>query len=221
MKPFISFLFFITIVFCAQAQKYKSFKRSPKGDTLNAITQDDKKIGKWVIHVDELRGEPGYEEEGVYSTKGEKDGVWRKYNLQGDIIGVENYKNGGKDGIQQYFTPLGDLVREESWKGYDPENPYDTIPIYGTGSGEILDYKIVKAEPYSVKHGEWKFYDPSTGELIKKEEYNLNVLVVPKPKTEEPVVTKKREVPKTAEMLEWEKKNSGKKKALREGRTCL
>lgn len=84
-----------------------------------------------------------------------------------------------------------------------------------------MDYKIVKAEPYSVKHGEWKFYDPATGELIKKEEYNLNVLVVPKPKTEVPIVTKKKEVPKTAEMLEWEKKNSGKKKALREGRTGL
>ena len=207
----------------ATAQKYKSFKLSAKGDTLNATTQDGLKQGKWVVRVDEIRGEPGYEEEGLYN-KGQKEGLWRRYNLTGDLISVENFLHGGKDGLQQYFTYLGDLEREENWRGYNPDSPYDTIAIYGTGSGEIIDYKIVKAEPYSVKHGEWKYYEPGTGRLIKKEDYDRNQLIVPKPKETAPVAAapaKKKETPKTAEMLEWEKKNKGKKRVLRDGKTGL
>ena len=111
--------------------------------------------------------EPGYEEEGIFK-KDKKEGIWRIYNLTGDLIAVELYKLGGKDGIQQYYTYLGDLVREESWRGYNPDAPYDTIPIYGAGNNEILNYKIVKAEQYSVKHGEWKYYDPANGGRIVK-----------------------------------------------------
>src|SRR4051812_28703092 len=90
--------------------QYKSFQLNAAGDTINAITKDDLKQGKWVIHVDEVRGEPGYEEEGIF-VKGKKEGIWRHYNLTGDIIAVEFYKHGGKDGIQQYYTYLGDLLR--------------------------------------------------------------------------------------------------------------
>ncbi len=94
-----------------------------------------------------------------------RDGLWRKYTLQSDLIAIENYKYGGKDGLCQYFTPMGDLMREENWRAYNPDQPYDTIPVYGQGNNEILSYKIVKAEQYSVKNGDWTYYDPSTGEL--------------------------------------------------------
>ncbi|MEO6404277.1 MAG: hypothetical protein ABIY51_02395 [Ferruginibacter sp.] len=222
LKPFLIFFTFLLSAFSLQAQ-YKKFSLSAKGDTINIINQKAEKQGKWVINVPELRGEPGYEEEGIFK-KGVKDGVWRQYSLQGDIIAVENWKNGGKDGLQQYFTYLGDLVLEENWRGYDPDAPYDTIPIYGTGSGEIIDYKIVKAEQYSVKNGEWRYYEPGTGRLIKKEQWERNNLVVPGVnKATVAIVTnapaKKPE--KTAQMLEWEKKNKGKKKVVRDGRTGL
>lgn len=203
----------------AMAQ-YKSYKISVKGDTINAINSEGQKTGKWINTVEELRGEPGYEEEGVYA-KGLKTGQWRKYTPEGDLLAIENFKNGGKDGLQQYFTYLGDLIREESWKGYDPEHPYDTIPVYGTGSGEIIEMKIVKAEQYSVKHGMWRFYEPGTGRLIKEEEYERNVAKPTAPITSNADLGKKKEVPKTAEMLEWEKKNRGKKGALRDGKTGL
>ena len=36
-----------------------------------------------------------------------REGVWRKYTLQSDLIAIENYKYGGKDGLSQYYTPLG------------------------------------------------------------------------------------------------------------------
>jgi len=202
--------------------QYKSFKLNADGDTLNAITNSGLKQGKWVIHVDEIRGEPGYEEEGIFA-KNKKEGIWRLYNLTGDLIGVENYKLGGKDGVQQYYTYLGDLVREESWRAYNPDAPFDTIPIYGIGSNEILEFKIVKAEQYSVKHGEFKYYEPGTGILMKTEKYDRGLLVTPgAPVVPLTTVTEKpKKIEKTPEMLEWEKKNKGKKKVVRDGRTVL
>ena len=152
--------------------------------------------------------------EGIYA-KDKKEGVWRLYNLTGDLIGVEYYKFGGKDGIQQYYTYLGDLVREESWRGYNPDAPYDTIPVYGP-SGDVMDYKIVKAEQYSVKNGDWKFYEAGSGRLIKAEVWDRGHLVMPTTPEDK---DKAKKPEKTPEMIQWEKKNSGKKNALRDGRT--
>ncbi|MBK8611831.1 MAG: hypothetical protein IPL84_18355 [Chitinophagaceae bacterium] len=209
------FLFFMN----GEAQ-YKTYKLSSEGDTLNAVDHNDKKQGKWVNHMEPLRGEPGYEEEGVYLDDN-KEGIWRKYSLEGDIIAVEFYKLGGKDGIQQYYTYLGDLTREESWRAYDPEAPYDTVAVYGEGNNEIIDYKITKAEQYSVRHGEWKYFDPGTGRLIKVEKFERGHLVKPvaDSKAVAAPIEKKKEVEKTPEMIEWEKKNRGKKNAVRDGRT--
>jgi hypothetical protein len=213
-------------LFCAnivQAQ-LKDYTISPKGDTVNGVNKNGEKQGKWVIRVEEVRGEPGYEEEGEFK-KGKKEGVWRVYNLTGDLIGIENYVNGGKHGLQQYFSFLGDLVREEQWRGYNPDAPYDTIAVYGTGSNEIIDYKIVKAEQYSVKHGQWRYFEPGTGRLLKTEEYDHNRLVLPaaaKPvaaNTPDPKAKKK--VEKTPEMQAWDKKAKGKKKIIRDGSTGL
>lgn len=211
---FIALQFFLLQ---ANAQ-YKTYKISVKGDTINAIDNKGLKEGKWVIHVDPLRGEDGYEEEGVFLND-KKDGAWRRYTLKGDIIAIENYKYGGKDGLSQYFTALGDLTREENWRAYNPDAPYDTIPIFGTGSNEILSYKIVKAEQYSIKNGDWTYYDPGTGRILKLEKYDRGVLL-DQPKTTEVVSDEpmKKIVPK--EVLDYQKKNSGKKKVkVRDGST--
>ncbi len=213
----------VTLFFVENADaQYKEFKISPKGDTINAVTAKGLKHGKWVVRMPELRGEPGYDEEGIYRN-GVKEGLWRRYTLEGDIIAVENYKRGGKHGLQQYYTPVGELILEENWRGYDPDAPYDTIAVYGTASNEVVEFKIVKAEQYSVKQGEWKYYDPATGRLIKSEQWERNVLV--NPNAPKPVITaatgEKKKVEKTAEMLEWEKKNRGKKGAIRDGKTGL
>lgn len=198
----------VPFIMASASAQYKTYKISPKGDTLNAIDNNGLKQGKWVVHVDPLRGEPGYEEEGIFIND-KKEGQWRKYSLMGDLIAYENYKNGDKDGKSEYFTNLGDLIREENWRGYNPDQPYDTIPVYGTGSNEILSYKIIKAQPYSVKDGDWTYYEPGTGKIIKTEKYDRGFLVEqPKPAlvSEEPM---KKIVPK--EVLEWQEKNSHKK----------
>ncbi len=201
--------------------QYKEFKLTQFGDTINAINKDGQKVGKWVTETSELRGEPGFVEEGIYK-KGEKDGYWRKYSNQGDLLAMEHYILGGKDGLQQYFSFLGDLEREENWKGYNPDSPYDTIAVYGTGNGEIVDYKIVKALPYSVKDGEWRYFE--SGRLLRSEQWSVNNLVNPKAsassRTKTPYV-KPEKLEKPPAMVEWEKKNKGKKNVIRDGQTHL
>ena len=197
--------------------QYKTYIISIHGDTLNGIDNKGFKQGKWVVHVNPLRGEPGYEEEGIF-VNNKKEGVWRKYTLTGDLLAVEKYAYGGKDGLSQYFTPFGELVREENWRGYNPNIPYDTIAVYGTGSNEIISYKIVKAEQYSVKDGSWTYFDPATGRIMKIEKYDRGRLIeAPKPED----VTTDQPKPKTVppEVLEYQKKNSGKKVKVRDGST--
>lgn len=206
------------LVFSSADAQYKSYKISVKGDTINAVDNKQMKQGKWVIHVDPLRGEPGYEAEGIFMND-KKEGMWRTYTLKGDLLSIENYQFGGKDGTSQYFTALGDLIREESWRAYNPNQPYDTIPVYGTGSNEILSYKIVKAEQYSVKNGDWTYYDPGTGRILKIEKYDRGRLLE-QPKSTEVVTDEpmKKIVPK--EVVEYQKKNSGRKKVrVRDGST--
>jgi antitoxin component YwqK of YwqJK toxin-antitoxin module len=216
IKSFVYLMIAMSFCYTATAQ-YKTYKLSAKGDTLNAIDKNGLKEGKWVVHVNPLRGEPGYEEEGIFQ-KNQKNGMWRKYTLQGDVIAIESYKYGGKDGLSQYFTPLGELDREENWKGYNPDAPYDTIAIYGTGSNEIISFKVVKAEQYSVKNGNWTYYDPSTRRVLKIEKYDHNRLIQ-QPK-EDVVTEEPKKIAKPAEVLEYEKKNSGRKKVkTRDGQT--
>lgn len=197
--------------------QYKSFKLAVNGDTINIIDKKDMKQGKWVTHVDPLRGEPGYEEEGIFINN-KKDGPWRKYTLSGDFIAMENYLDGGLDGKSSYFTAFGEILREESWHAFNPNQPYDTIGVYGEDNNQIVSYKIVKAEPYSVKDGDWTFYDPATGRILKSETYERGRLIkAPKTLTalDEPM---KKIKPK--EVLEYEKKNSGKKSVkVRDGQT--
>jgi antitoxin component YwqK of YwqJK toxin-antitoxin module len=210
---------FLSIVFNAKSQ-YISYTISVKSDTINIIDHQNLKQGKWVVHVEPLRGEPGYEDEGVFLND-KKEGPWRKYTLNGDFIALENYKHGEKDGTSQYLTIYGDLLREENWRAYNPNSPYDTIPVYGPGNNEILSYKIIKAVPYSVKHGSWIYYNPITGLIIKREEYDRGRLLEGAPTLTTTVEDEKpMEKIKPKEVIEYDKKNNKKKKVkVRDGQT--
>ena len=95
-KKIILIFIAIQFIFFGASAQYKTYKISPKGDTLNAIDNNSLKQGKWVIHVDPLRGEPGYEEEGIFLNN-KKEGHWRKQNLMETLIGYITYKKGDKD----------------------------------------------------------------------------------------------------------------------------
>lgn len=208
-----------SMIFLSANAQWKDYMIGTKGDTLNRIDQQNQKQGPWVIRIDEVRGEPGYEEEGIFRNN-KKEGVWRKYNLQGDLVAIENYRWGNKDGVQQYYTMFGDLIREESWRAINPDNQYDTVPVYDLEKPDFIkEYRIVKVDGYSYKHGKWKFYDPPDTKVVKSEMYFMDKIQNGDEgvaKAEE----KKKETPKTKEILEYEKKNAGKKKIkVRTGQT--
>jgi hypothetical protein len=204
--------------------QWKSFIISVKGDTLNRVDQKGRNQGPWFVHVDDLRGERGYEEEGYYEND-LKEGTWKRFSLQGIKIAEESYRWGKLNGRQKYYTYNGGLLREESWRAMDPANPYDTVPVVDVNDPtKILKRVVVKNEGVSLKHGEWNYYDPSEGVIVKTEKYQLNKLVNDagealddelKPidiaaKSKADTGNKKTALPKVAQ--DYEKKNSGKKK---------
>ena len=97
MKKLSFTILLLSVFSCFATAQWKSYKISVKKDTINEVDMNGLKQGRWVVHVDPLRGERGYEEVGVF-VNNKKEGHWRKYTLQGDIIAYENYLNGDKQG---------------------------------------------------------------------------------------------------------------------------
>ena len=213
----IIFILFLVISVNGYSQ-WKSYKIGVNGDTLNCVDKKDLKQGKWLNHVDELRGEPGYEEEGEFKD-GRKEGMWRIYDLQGDLTGIENYRWGNKDGLCQYFNTTGALLRDETWKALNPDKQYDTLEIEDIDHLNQYKTVVVKNEGIGLKHGMWKYYDPTTGMISKTETYTLGKLETPK---NNPNAIAANDSTKTSvkpkEVLDYEKKNAGKKKVkVRDG----
>jgi hypothetical protein len=213
----------------------KSYIIGVKGDTLNCVDMKGLKQGRWVIHVDNLRGERGYEEEGVFLND-KKEGLWRRFSLEGDLIAMENYRWGGKDGKSLYINAMGNPIREETWRAVNPDNPYDTVNVYDPNDPtKVIAAQVIKMEGYSLKHGAWKYYDTFTGKLEKTEYFYFDkparktgimddeLAPIPVSENGEEVATTdepKKPVTKPKEVLEFEKKNSGKKKVrVRDGQT--
>ncbi len=189
-----------------------SFVIGVKGDTLDKVDAKNLRQGKWVIRTDEVRGEPGFEEEGEYKNN-RKEGTWRIYSLDGDLTGLEFYRWGNKDGNCQYFTRSGALVREESWRALNPDKLYDTLEIEDID--HLNEYKtvIVKNEGVAIRHGQWKFYNPSTGMIDKTQTYTMGKLETAKSDSgsdSTKLAAKTMVKPKVVQ--DFEKKNAGKKK---------
>lgn len=212
----------------------KDYTISVKGDTLNCTDIKDLKQGKWVIRYDEVRGEPGYEEEGEFRN-GKKEGPWRVYTLMGDVLAIEYYRWGNKHGKQQYFNAMGDMIREESWLAQNPDKPTETIEVYDVNDPKKVYLVEVKMEASSVAHGFWTIYEPGSGKVLRKENFILgklddgsgtaNGIIKKDPNdpananstTDKPAPKEKA---KPKEILEYEKKNAGKKKIkVRTGQT--
>lgn len=208
----------------------KTYIIGVRKDTLNCTDANNLKQGKWVVKMPELRGEPGYEAEGIFRDD-KKEGLWRLYNLDGDLIAMENYKWGYKNGSCQYFNVYG-LQREEQWKATNPENPYDTIDVPDIKTDTVYK-KIIKVDASTVRQGLWKYFNPATGEVIRTEEYILDELKAARNITTSAAKDDPRKL-KTAgadssiasskekppEVLQYEKKNSKKKKIkVRDGVT--
>ena len=229
MRFILVFIFLISISGFGQ---WKDYIISVKGDTLNRVDMKERKQGPWVIHADEMRGEQGYDEQG-YFIDDRKDGKWVRFSLMGDKITEENYRWGVLDGKNRYYNRTGALIREESWRAVDPSKTLDTVDVYDVKDPtKVVDVVVVKVEGLTVKHGLWTYYDPEWGGIEKTERYWMNKLQsgdgsdddlkpidisTAKAKSD---TTGKKIVTKPKEVLDYEKKNAGKKKIkVRDGRT--
>jgi antitoxin component YwqK of YwqJK toxin-antitoxin module len=168
-----------------------------------------------VNHVDELRGEPGFEEEGVYKDA-RKEGTWRIYSLQGDLIGLEYYKWGNKNGVCQYFGINGSLLREESWVALNPNKQYDTLVIEDIDHPDKYKTVIVKNEGVAIRDGVWKVYDPNGGTVSRIDTYELGKLMKSQV-GQRAMPDSSQAVAKPKEVLEFEKKTGKKKVKVQDG----
>ncbi len=174
------FLFLFLLFSAAAYSQCKTFKLSDSGDTLNCTDIQGLKQGKWTVHVNPLRGNPGYEEEGIFRDD-KKEGLWKQFSLMGDKIAEENYRWGNKNGRCLYFTVAG-LEHEESWKA--PTNPtqkFDTILVQDPKKLNQFERVVIKTDGKSIRHGTWKYYNPVYGSLLNVEMYVLDVLKPPGP----------------------------------------
>jgi hypothetical protein len=202
--------------------QWKNYIISVRGDTLNRVDMKDRKQGPLVVHVDELRGEQGYDEQG-YFMDDRKDGVWVRFSLQGDKLAAETYRWGNLDGKAQYFNRTGALMREENWRAVDPSKTYDTVDVFDMyDPNKVIDRVVIKLEGQTYKHGKWTYYDPEWGTVIKTENWfmgrqknddgsDLADLQPIERKTQTDSEGNKI-VQKPQAVLDYEKKNSGKKK---------
>lgn len=232
----------LLISFNSRAQ-WKNYVIGKTHDTLNRVDMKGLKQGPWVVDVDALRGEDGYDEQGYYKDD-KKEGQWKRFSPEGDLLAIENYYLGMKSGRCKYFLYTGELLREESWRAIDPKNPYDTIDVVDVNDpSKILRKEIVKIEPNSYKHGTWTYYNTETGAIASTEEWVMNkrkedIIATGNEDDLAPIdVTKgssnksnansnttqteeKKQVSKPKEVLDFEKKNAGKKKIkVRDGST--
>ena len=222
----LKYSFFLLLLTAATSfGQCKTFIIGVKGDTLNCTDNAGLKQGKWAINTPDLRGEKGFEEEGIFADN-KREGTWRRYSLQGDLLALENYKYGFKNGKSEYYSPFGEMIREESWRAVNPDYPYDTVDVYDLQDQNKITQRIVKVEGSSYRHGTWTYYDPQTGTISKTENYVLDKLQTPFNKgLAAQTLTGKdsanaKKIPKPAEVQAYEKKNSNKKKIkVRDGAT--
>jgi hypothetical protein len=227
-------LLFLLISVSGYSQ-WKTYTLSPKGDTLNRVDMKGLKQGPWVIKVADLRGERGYEEEGYFEND-LKEGEWKRFSLEGVKIAQENYRWGKLNGRQQYYTYNGGLSRIENWRAIDPAVAFDTVAIYDLKDPTLITGTVVvKNEGFSMKHGKWTYYDPREGTVEATEQYVMNKLQIDdgsmvadddirpidisqgKQKAD---TSSTKTVQKPQVILDYEKKNSNKKKIkVRDGRT--
>ena len=135
-----------------------------------------------------------------------------------------------------YYTPFGQPLREESWRAVNPDNPYDTIDIFDlVDPRKVVRRDVIKLDGHTLRHGTWKYFDPDFGTVVKTEQYKLDKLVVAGMAEDElaPIdistgsnaksksdTTGKKTMAKPSQVLEYEKKNAGKKKVkTRDGQT--
>ena len=103
----------------------------------------------------------------------------------------------------------------------NPEKLYDTLVIEDIDHLNEYRTVIVKNEGVAIRHGVWKFYDPSSGMIDRTQTYTMGKLESPTaPTTQDSSKIAQGKLVKPKEVQDFEKKNAGKKKIkVRDGET--
>jgi hypothetical protein len=133
-----------------------------------------KRHGLWVLSQGARMGEPGFTEFGNYDH-GIKSGAWYKLDGEGELQAMETFKNNVKDGEAKYFES-GRLVAIGQYRGLNPARERDTFMVEDPITG-AQSLRSITTERGTMRHGLWRFYDASTGRLVREEEYQVDELV--------------------------------------------
>lgn len=159
------------------AQNAQDILDIKKNKPVNKLDADGKKHGDWVIKQREQRGEPEYTSFGAY-IHGAKFGLWYKMDSEGDLIAIENYRNGLLDGEVKYYTK-GKLACIGQYLALNTTYDYDSIVVEDPVTG-VQKLVRVPTSWGSVRHGMWHYYEPYSGRLIRDVEYQIDDIIFTK-----------------------------------------
>jgi len=178
MKRLYSALFLIFLaVTPVLAQEREDPPIPPDQTNLNKLDSKGKRQGMWLTQKEPRMGEPGISEFGNYDH-GSKYGTWYKIDNFGDLVAIEMFKNNVLDGEVKYYEQ-GKLYCVGHYRGLNPKNKYDTVVVMHPVTQEE-EYRVIPTDNGSLRHGNWKYYDPNNGHLIKEEEYQVDELIYKK-----------------------------------------
>ncbi len=166
-------LLFITNV-AAQEQGRAQTSRETTHDSLNQKDKQNRKQGTWFFQVAPLRGEPGYTRFGNYRDD-QKQGAWYTLDTEGRLMSIEHFRRDILDGQAQYYEK-GKLVCDGQYRAFSAQQKIDSIWI--TDPITLYD-TLVAITNYQgpLKHGVWRYYDATSGQLVKEEIYQVDDLV--------------------------------------------
>jgi hypothetical protein len=151
----------------------QQFERKP----VNEMDSKGARNGLWCISVPSRMGEPSTTELGNFDH-GTKYGVWYKFDSEGDLMAVENFRNNVLDGEVKYYEQ-GKLYCAGHYRGLNPKQKLDTIVVIDPVT-HVESYRVITTDHGSLRHGTWKYYNPGTGRIIKEEEYQVDELIFQK-----------------------------------------
>lgn len=152
-----------------------SLQAFAQADTLlNRTDAQGKRQGQWFIRQPARMGEEAFTEWGSFDH-GLRTGTWYRFDGQGDVKSIEHYRRGFLDGEAKYFEN-GHLACIGHYRGLNPGQDFDTIYVLDPVTD--VEYKrVVSTDRGSVKHGLWRYYDESTGRLVRELYYVVDDVV--------------------------------------------
>jgi hypothetical protein len=144
---------------------------------INKRDDKGKPIGFWHTFEPAEKGEPARSIFGYYDH-GQKNGLWYESDQTGNLTSIEAFKQNVRDGEVKYFTN-GQLTCVGHYRGLNPQLEIDTVHITDPITG-LESWVNVPTERGSVRHGRWRFYDETSGRLLKEEQYQIDDLIYKK-----------------------------------------